>query len=55
MSGFGATEELCDICRELLRIVETQGSLLAQFGAMEDEEAAESAKRRLQALQSPLP
>ena len=53
MSGydFGTVAELCDICKELLRIVEAQESLLAQFTAIEEAEATEDVKRRLAALQ----
>lgn len=56
MSGydFDTVTELCEICKELLRIVEAQESLLAQFGAIEEAEATEDAKRRLAALQGPL-
>lgn len=56
MSGydFDTVAELCEICKELLRIVEAQESLLAQFGAIEEAEATADAKRRLAALQGPL-
>ena len=56
MSGydFDAVAELCEICKELLRIVEAQESLLAQFTAIEEAEATADEKRRLEALQGPL-